>query len=154
MSVLSHEQYDCRRESAIRKNLDNEKIAVKNGLTEEQAELISDLCSVRHKMHCSGDSMYLTESADYILWEELSRLISLIEKSGLEKVRFRHLFVNFPSDIDREYELIDDNDESEEQNRELISQWMSDLNEDIEEYLRNIDRNYNTTFAPSGFQRL
>lgn len=41
MAYLNKRQYDYRRESAAARNLNNEEIAVQNGMTSDQAELIS-----------------------------------------------------------------------------------------------------------------
>lgn len=43
MAYLNKAQYDYRREAAAARNLSNEEIAVHNGMTSEQAELISKL---------------------------------------------------------------------------------------------------------------
>lgn len=62
MAHLNQKQYDYRRESAAARNSTNEEIAVQNGMSEEQAELISKLCAIRHEFHCNMDS--LTKSSE------------------------------------------------------------------------------------------
>lgn len=57
MAYLNKQQYEYRRESAAARNLHNEKIAVEHGMSEEQAELISELCAIRHEFHCNMDSL-------------------------------------------------------------------------------------------------
>lgn len=57
MAYLNKQQYGYRRESAAARNLNNEEIAVQNGMTSDQAELISKLCAIRHDFHCNIDSI-------------------------------------------------------------------------------------------------
>lgn len=53
MAYLNKEQYEYRREAAATRNLKNEQTAIENGMTENQADLISRLCSLRHEYHCN-----------------------------------------------------------------------------------------------------
>lgn len=55
------EMYERRREYAAAHNLRNEKIAVANGMAENAAELISQICSLRHNIHCNIDHYVLGE---------------------------------------------------------------------------------------------
>lgn len=57
MAYLNKEQYEYRREAAAARNAKNESVAVENGMTEQQADLISRLCSLRHELHCSMDDI-------------------------------------------------------------------------------------------------
>jgi hypothetical protein len=70
MACLNKKQYDYRRESAAARNLNNEEIAVEHGMSEEQAELISKLCSIRHNFHCNIDSL-AKSSEDNSIFEKL-----------------------------------------------------------------------------------
>lgn len=56
MAYLNKEQYEYRHETAAARNAKNESIAVENGMTKEQADMISRLCSLRHELHTNIDN--------------------------------------------------------------------------------------------------
>lgn len=84
MAYLNKAQYDYRRESAAARNLNNEEIAVENGMTEYQAELISELCAVRHKFHCNIDS--IVKSAENDSMSDIVEIEKSINESGLPEL--------------------------------------------------------------------
>ena len=51
MAILNKQQYENRAISAAHRNADNYETAISNGMTEEQASLIVELCSLRHEFH-------------------------------------------------------------------------------------------------------
>lgn len=57
MAKLNKEQYYRRAINAERRNANNEEIAVANGMPEHWAELVTELCRVRHEMHCNIDKL-------------------------------------------------------------------------------------------------
>ena len=85
MAYLNKAQYDYRRESAAARNISNEEIAVQNGMTEKQAELISELAAQRHEMHCNIDRLVCDGSYDKI-GETLALTNEEIKMSGLPPV--------------------------------------------------------------------
>ena len=85
MAHLNKEQYAYRRESAARRNADNETVAVEHGMTEEQAGLISDLCRLRHELHTNMDAVTRSD-ADLRIKAQLVAANAAIKESGLTPV--------------------------------------------------------------------
>jgi len=160
MAKLTKDQYDRRRENAAQSNIENEKIAMKKGMNEHQAELISELCSLRHDMH--SDKPINNDDNNYK--KKLVELNIEIKESGIKQMDF------IPSGDVSEYIDIDTIDElyvmgevpEEDDKREKwrqtefdrISEELHGLNNNIEEYLREIDNKYGTSFSPTGWQRI
>lgn len=84
MAFLKKEQYEYRREAAAERNMRNELKAVDNGMTAKQAELISELCSLRHKLHCSMDSIVKDNDGD--IYKRFVSLEERMEESGLPEL--------------------------------------------------------------------
>lgn len=163
MAYLKKEQYDYRRGSAARRNVTNETVAMEHGMTEEQAELISDLCRMRHELHTNMDKV-TTSDANLQLKRRLVKLSSQMVAAGLPKVPC------LPSD-ETDYIDIDDIDELYE-----IDEWpesgtqawqdkyddeytriygeLEKLNQEIEAYLADIDKQYATSWCPTGALRV
>ena len=160
MAYLSKEQYAYRRESAARRNINNMEIAVENGMTEEQAELIYELCSTRHELHTSGNSKYYNNTYEC---RDLIDLNIRIEESGLDPMDFvptdKYDYIDI-DDFDTLFEteqVPDDDDERDkwyEEHFEEISEQWEELNGNIERYLKEIDKKYNTSFCPIGALRV
>ena len=86
MAYLTKEQYDYRRNAAAVRAADNEQIAVEHGMTEEQAELISNLCALRHELHTNMDKVTVSD-ADLRIKSRLVKLNAAIRESGLNPAR-------------------------------------------------------------------
>lgn len=163
MAYLKKEQYEYRRESAARRAADNEAIAIEHGMTEEQAELISELCRLRHELHTNMDAV-TTSDADLRLKSKLVSVSAQIVESGLPKVPC------LPCD-ESDYIDIDDIDvlyECEKWPDSGTQEWqdkydeeyyriygeLEQLNKDIEAYLADIDKQYGTHWCPTGALRI
>lgn len=163
MAYLNKEQYAYRRESAARRNADNEVVAVEHGMTEEQAELISDLCRLRHELHTNMDRVTRSDT-DLRIKAQLVAANAAIKESGLTPVPC------IPTD-EGDYIDIDDIDllqEIEEWPESHTDEWqekwneeysriydeLEQLNSDIEHYLADIDKQYGTAWCPSGALRI
>lgn len=167
MAHLNSKQYDYRRESAAARNFNNEKNAVNNGMTEEQAELISELASLRHEMHCNINNL-VNDGTYNKIGENLALTNERIKKSGLPPVCGLNDVADVIAedmasididDINLLYELgqiPDDSDERdkkiEEESGRISDEWYQ-LNQDIEKYLSEIDGKYGTCWCPTGALR-
>lgn len=165
MAYLTKEQYERRSWNAGKRTLDNQTLAVENGMTEEQAEFIGELCSLRHELHCNID--HLVSGPDCDIARSLVLLNKKIKESGIKHMTFIPSEHDDYIDIDDIYSMgewcddIPDRDEDEEAYREwynttyedLYEQW-SDIHTKIEEYLKDIDEKYGTSFCPTGAQRI
>ncbi len=165
MAYLTKKQYDYRRESAAKRNMRNEEIAVNNGMTEEQAGLISDLCSLRHELHTNIDRLVIDTNYNFIerdfIWmnekmfnNNLPTMDFVNELEGFDILCF-----------DDEYEIDKMNGIAPEPGTDEYDEWVTEikerlhneweeLNNKIEAYLREIDEKYNTHFAPTGALRI
>lgn len=162
MAHLNQNQYDYRRESAAARNLTNEEIAVQNGMSEEQAELISKLCAIRHEFHCNMDSLTKSSEDHYII-DEIENIEAAINESGLPQLNV----ASFLFDIDDMNGLVYEygDDVPEDHDSQEFQDWYDDnysrihdelegVNKAIEDYLRVIDKDYHTSFAPTGALRI
>ncbi len=168
MAHLKKEQYEYRRESAARRSLDNEAVAVANGMSEEQAELIGELCSLRHELHTNMRSVAISDYDGLNIKKRLLDVNIRIAQSGLEPMSFIPTDENDYIDIDDLYLLPDMDAECgepwpESGTREYQDKWdeefgriygeLEALNTDIEGYLADIDKKYKTKWCPTGALR-
>lgn len=161
MAYLYQKQYDYRRESAAARNLNNEEIAVEHGMSEEQAELISRLCAIRHEFHCNIDN--IVKSADNDSMSDIVEIEKSINESGLPELDIVSMLLDI-DDLDGliyEYgnDVPEDHDSQDfldwyDDNYVRISSELEEVNKAIETYLANIDSRYGTHWCPTGHLRL
>ena len=163
MAYLSKEQYEYRRESAAKRNAHNEEIAIEHGMTEEQADLMTRLCSLRHELHSNlADCANSSENGILV---KIDKLNENIEISGLSGVSFSADCgeVGMIDDIDGllEYgeDVPEDHDSKEYEewyydNKNRIIGELQQANDEIEAYLKEIDNKYGTSFCPTGVLRI
>lgn len=161
MAYLKQKQYDYRRESAAARNLNNEEIAVEHGMSEEQAELISRLCAIRHEFHCNIDN--IVKSADNDSMSDIVEIEKSINESGLPELDIVSMLLDI-DDLDGliyEYgnDVPEDHDSQDfrdwyDDNYVRISSELEEVNKAIETYLANIDSRYGTHWCPTGHLRL
>lgn len=161
MAYLNKAQYDYRREAAAARNISNEEIAVHNGMTSEQAELISKLCAIRHEFHCNIDN--IVKSADNDSISDIVEIEKSINESGLPELDIvsRLLDIDDLDGLVYEYgeDVPEDHDSEEFQNwyddnYACIYSELEDVNKSIEKYLANIDNQYGTSWCPTGHLRI
>ncbi len=165
MAYLKKEQYERRRKNADERNANSAAIAVEHGMTEEEADLIWDLCRVRHEMHTHIDSLVYSQS-NTLIHKELISIRVKINETNLPELSYEQYDKCDEGcigidDIDGLYEY-DDVPESgtpEWQNwyddnyARIYNDW-EELNTIIEKYLQEIDKKYCTAFAPTGALRV
>lgn len=163
MAYLNKEQYAYRRESAARRNADNEAVAVEHGMTEAQAGLISDLCRLRHELHTNMDRVTRSDS-NLCIKAQLVAANAAIKESGLTPVPCIPTGEGDYIDIDDLDELQEIEDWPDSGTDEWQEKWdeeysriydeLEQLNSDIDKYLAEIDRKYGTAWCPSGALRI
>lgn len=159
MAYLNQRQYDYRRESAAARNLNNEEIAVENGMTEYQASLISKLCAIRHNFHCNIDR--IVKSADNDSMSDIVEIEKSINESGLPELGICEYLLDIDDLDGLIYEYGDDVPEHDSQefqdwyddNYARIYSELEEINNNIEIYLSNIDAKYGTHWCPTGALR-
>lgn len=160
MAYLNQKQYDYRRESAAARNLNNEEIAVEHGMSEEQAELISRLCAIRHEFHCNIDN--IVKSADNDSMSDIVEIEKSINESGLPELDIVSMLLDIDDLDGLIYEYGDDVPEHDSQefqdwyddNYARISSELERINNSIEKYLSEIDAKYGTHWCPTGALRV
>lgn len=157
MAYLSKSKYEKRAENAAIRMANNAQIS---SLTDEQHEALKELSSRRHEMHANMDSCVISRE---------NNIMTSLEKSGVMLAQAGIPCPALPSDevnyididdIDSLYEY-DDVPEDDEERQEwyddnysrIISE-LSELNEQIEDYLRSIDEQHGTSYCPTGKQRI
>ena len=163
MAYLKKEQYDYRRESAAKRAADNEAIAIEHGMTEKQAELISELCSLRHELHSNMDKVTKSDS-QLDIKGQLVELARKIDEEGLPQVPGIPIAECDYIDIDSleellEYDAWPESGTQEWQDKYDDEFWrihgeLSNLNSEIEKYLADIDKQFGTSWCPTGALRI
>lgn len=159
MAYLNQKQYDYRRESAAARNINNEEIAVEHGMSEEQAELISRLCAIRHEFHCNIDN--IVKSADNDSMSDIVEIEKSINDSGLPELDIVSILLDIDDLDGLIYEYGDDVPDHDSQdfqdwyddNYARIYSELEEINKNIEIYLSNIDAKYGTHWCPTGALR-
>lgn len=151
-------------------------------LTEEQHNALAWLCRVRHELHCSWESVFEGDSDTITPFDNSlgeCEINQVLDDAGLKKIDFNFNFDDMPTENDYYNLLTDEEQEEYEQIAEeynashsgmqhtgcsvwkeesgeydIFVKQMGNLNSKIEEYLRNIDKEHNTNYCPSGITRL
>lgn len=155
-SIVSKDGYLRKAEWAAKRMAANKEIGMKNGLTEDQADALEALASVRHKMHTSIDNLVRGYAED--VEEELVRVQNLIEEVGLKSISLDTSMIDSILVLE---ELEDDSlytdgeldDEKYDEVYARIYGEYEDLNREIESYLGKIDEQYGTQYRPTGATR-
>lgn len=158
--TIMHER---RAYNAALHKSESEDVAVHNGMTREQAELVSEMCTLRHELHCNIER--LAESCEGGLLRKIDQLNERINESGLQGVQFSadNGEVAMIDDIDSLMSYADDipqdHDSAEytawyyENHYRIICELLQ-ANNEIEWWLKDIDERYHTQFCPTGQQRI
>ena len=163
MAYLKKEQYEYRSKAAAQRNARNEATAIANGMTEEQADTISRLCSLRHELHTNMDKVTNSDS-DIRIKYRLVQLAREMHELGLEPIEgipYGECDYIDIDDIDDLYEIEDWPESCTQEWQDMydeeysrIYEELEGLNKNIENWLAQIDKKYGTTFAPTGALRI
>ena len=166
MGKIDKDGYAHKREWAAKKMSAQRAIAT---LTEEQHELLEELCGFRHDLHTSWKSAFNSQSSDH------ERLVDEIDSNSVgltgEELpcRVERTFGKMPFspveiisdldyDIQREAENIEMGTEEARILRDRLysetCEQLERINEEIECFLIEIDEKYGTDYAPTGATRL
>ena len=153
------DRYDAKQRYVDRVMSKNAEVET---LSDDQHSALRKVAEMRHKFHSNPDGLFNTESASYDMWNYVAQdgeINRLLEQAGLPTIEFGD-YTYTPSTFD--YEELGGKDEYE-----TLAEWkeqsgvmdefykdFNDANERIEKYLRTIDEEHGTQYAPSGFSRL
>lgn len=163
MAYLSKEQYAYRRESAAKRNAENEAIAICNGMSQEEASLVSELCSFRHELHVSVSSLTRSGEGSAELRRRADDLDYRIEASTLPRICFASmlddiddldgLIYNYGDDVPADHSSEDFSEWYDENYRRIYAEYEG-VNVMIERYLRALDDEFGTHWCPCGALRM
>lgn len=162
MSYLNKEQYEYRRQAAVARNTKNESIAVENGMTEQQADLITRLCSLRHELHCSMDDIvkFGNSNSDirgrFAFFEERAEEIGLPELGVSDCLAdlddMDGLIYDYGEDVPEDHDSDEFKEWYDEEYSRIYNE-LSNIHDSIEQYLKEIDEKYKTSYCPTGALR-
>lgn len=161
MAKLNKDQYFARGLAAGNRMRNNEEILSDKGVSEEVADLLSELCTLRHNIHSNIDRMIYRNESGY--FEDLIRINGELKDQGFAVMDFCPTSTDSFIDIDDIYireEIEGMNSESEDYQdwyddayHEIYEQY-EELNRKIEGYLADVDKKYDTNYCPTGAQRI
>ena len=164
MAYLNKRQYDYRQWAAQERNARNADKAMLQGMTEEQADAVQELCGFRHEFHCNIEKIAKSDEYSYRYFAKLEEINGNLADLGLPTFKHKdwedYDNIEICTCLQEDYGM-PDRDENEkawldwydEQMCRIIDD-LNDLNDAIEEVLSEIDKKYQTNFAPAGTQRL
>lgn len=162
MAYLNKEQYEYRREAAATRNLKNEQTAIENGMTENQADLISRLCSLRHEYHCNLAAYTKDSESREDIRRNFARIEEEISKEELPELDIANTFDEvddmdgliyyYGDDVPEDHDSAEFQEWYKEEYSRIYDE-LSDVNDTIEKYLKKIDDKYKTSFCPTGALR-
>ena len=130
-----------------KQNLKNSILADKNGLTDNQHEAITYVCSFRHELHCNQEDLFVCESANFSHFAEMlcGKLHTLLHNVGIEYNKFDYYseFIELPDD-----QMCETDAEYEDGLRQ-VHEFCEKVDADIIEFLQKIDKRYKTEYAPT-----
>jgi hypothetical protein len=154
MAKISKEGYEAKERYAQKRMEENAKIET---LTEEQHNVLSWLCKVRHIIHTNQKSFFVTESTiSSEIYQYIDEEINYkLESCKLPKIQWSVDSFDLVTDFDY-YELNEEERTTEAYNK-LLEQCIDQLeliNSDIEKYLKTIDNEHKTNYCPTGASRI
>lgn len=162
MAYLNKEQYEYRREVAATRNLKNEQTAIENGMTENQPDLISRLCSLRHEYHCNLAAYTKDSESREDIRRNFARIEEEISKEGLPELDIVNTFDEvddmdgliyyYGDDVPEDHDSAEFQEWYKEEYSRIYDE-LSNVNDTIEKYLKKIDDKYKTSFCPTGALR-
>lgn len=144
-----NQRYSNKNVYIANKNAKNRKISAENGLTDNQHEALTWLCSFRHELHCNQEDLFYSESANFsdFSCQICGRLTRYLQKVGLisdsRMFDYSDEFFDIPSDFDCT------TDAEYESGLEQVHEFCEKIDADIIEFLQEIDQRYKTEYAPT-----
>lgn len=151
MGIISKEGYRGKLEWAA-KRMERNKTTCTT-LTPEQHDILAELCAFRHDLHHNWDSAWNEESQNFDVYCDGISIYNV--DAGLpEKIKQafgKEPFKRIDYPTSNTYEL---DDLTWEEGFDQACDLFIEVNDEIEEFLRDIDKEHGTDYAPSGATRL
>lgn len=160
MAYFTKDQYQMKNEWAAKRMTANKEIAT---LTEEQHETIAAICALRHEAHTSFSEFWNPQGDSKLSrlfpseWETEDCVIDeMLSEVNLPPVRWstQRTYRNSP-DVEDYHEEIDDDTNEDDKNEILdclkndLLETLTELDQDVRDYLAYIDSVHNTNYAPA-----
>lgn len=164
MAYFSKDVYEKKTEWAIIHNKEQSEIGLTNGMTEEQVEAMEQLCKDRHYLHTHASDLFISESADHdpivrMLDEEYeseSNIAHYLTAAGFDN-NLKFDTINLDDDstfyLDNDFENDDEREEARIEALENSADFMENVNDKIEKFMRSVDEKYGTHYCPTGIAR-
>ena len=164
MAHFDKETYEKKEEWAVSHNKEQSEIAIANGMTEEQAAAMEQLCKDRHYLHTHASDLFISESSDHLTickmldteYESESNIHNYLTKAGLSNnLSFDTISLddNSTYDVDQDFNDDDEREEARIKALENSADFMEKVNDKIEQFMRAIDEKYGTQYCPTGIAR-
>jgi hypothetical protein len=154
MSKITKQAYEAKSRYASRSNSENAEIMEEAGASQELIDSILRIVSIRHDLHSgSRSSLFNTESSDFdSKWEQINELQEFVSETVLDEF-------NSPLDSDWSMGLVDTDefesfDDFSQRSIVEISNKIEKLNTLVEKKLQEIDKEFGTSWTPSGASRI
>ena len=96
---LDWESINKRRISYIdKRNLENEKIALKSGLTASQIEAVEEICRIRHEIHTTDERNIVSEND--CISELINKIWNLVDDNDLPAINLHMYEEDWVTDCD------------------------------------------------------
>ena len=167
MSYLNPTEYARRAANAERRNAENaERLASSCGIPTESAMLVADICELRHAFHCnleriarnSENDTYIrnfNRAAEAVKADPFLRNVPTLHRvpTVCEEIDSMDILPEYAEDFpgyedDSEYQSWYD-----ENNNRVLAELEAE-NRRIENWLLEVDKEFGTSFAPAGWQRM
>lgn len=130
-------------------------------MTENQADLISRLCSLRHEYHCNLAAYTKDSESREDIRRNFARIEEEISKEGLPELDIANTFDEvddmdgliyyYGDDVPEDHDSAEFQEWYKEEYSRIYDE-LSDVNDTIEKYLKKDDK-YKTSFCPTGALR-
>lgn len=161
--MSNKEMWEAKERYISNRNRDN-RSKVEDLLTEEQIGAVEWLCKVRHDLHTNGDEvLFYTEQAENSYYTDLvtERITDTMREQFND---FPTVYIDvadlndddcwYNSDIIDQSDYNNDFDEYYLESTREIREQIERINAIIEDWLREFDEKYNTSYCPTGATRI
>ena len=144
-----NERYSRKSIYVANKNAKNRKLAEVHGLTDNQHEALTWLCSFRHELHCNQEDLFFSESANFSEFscQICGRLTRYLQKVGL--ISDSRMFDYSDEFFDLPMDFYCNTDAEYDDGLQQVLEFCEKVDADIIKFLQKIDKKYKTEYAPT-----
>lgn len=151
MAFFVREKYESKEKWAATQLYESLELAILNGATQEQADLIVWLCGARHYIHNNHEDVIMSESqaateiADLLIDCDSGKSINdKLSDAGLEKIDYKYCYeVDIADDCTYDDDGFNNREEAIWHNIDILRQY----EEEILNYIKEFDKKYETFFT-------